>query len=82
MTCAPRITDGHLGIPCIHCGDVTDMQLDGQASCEECTAEITRGVIGPPPKPTCGGRGDPLWPWQDGDESGPWQDNAIRDMEG
>lgn len=46
--------------------------------CEGCAAELLAGIIGPPPRrcePARRSWREPL------EETGPWQDNAIRDLE-
>jgi hypothetical protein len=48
--------------------------------CLECANEIFRGVISnKPARLHSAGRGCPMEPNED--DSSPWQDNAIRDME-
>lgn len=60
--------------PCKACGDPTE-----HVYCQECHDEIHYGII-PQGRARLdsSGAGCPLEP---SDEAGPWQDNAIRDME-
>jgi hypothetical protein len=69
---------------CGFCGDPVHRRRDGnfarargRFACRECYRELTKGIL---PRVTdsllSGGRGTPE------DDGGPWQQNAVRDMEG
>ena len=66
--------------PCIYCGDLATKHKSVLPMCDDCYGEITDGKIPMVRAETYpSGAGSPMEP--NDDDSSPWQDNAIRDME-
>jgi len=63
---------------CACCGDPAEKIHEGRPLCMECWDELINGVISTEPAHPYGTGGcyGPL------EDTGPWQDNAIRDLEG
>ena len=66
-------------VTCCHCRDVVEGRLrhKGGPCCQECFEELVHGIIKDIPVHFIGGIAATME-----DDSGPWQQNAIRVMEG
>jgi hypothetical protein len=64
---------------CVHCGDEALVRTKRGPECKECFEEIHLGKL-PDPKTITAGRSGGHCGMDD--DGGPWQQNAVRDLEG
>lgn len=67
----------HSGARCYACGDPADKRFNGKPVCEDCYDELKYGKIKNQNINFIGGRAAVME-----DDGGPWQQNAVREMEG
>jgi len=67
---------GDRGTLCYACGDPAVTTHNKKEVCEDCYYELAKGTITNQNVNFFGGRATPME-----DDGGPWQQNAVRDME-